>query len=315
MPISLVEALAQVPDPRDPRGVRHPLAAILSLAVVAILAGNTGPQAIHEFGRRHGTPLAHALGFRRGKTPAQSTLSEVFRALDAAALEQALSRWIASRQQDAGWRAIALDGKAVRGSADGEAPCVHLLSAYAPEAKAVLAQMRVDAKTNERKASLELLGILPLSGKIVTGDAAFAQKEVAEKIREAGGDHVLVVKDNQKGLREDVRVAPQGDPGFSPLPAEDPGRAGAVGQDGRRGARAAGDPRADEHDGARGLPGGLGGRLPGVRGQAGARGEGGADGGDGLRDNEPEPGGGGCPDAVGSGARALGDGEQPALGA
>ncbi|MBY0227712.1 MAG: transposase family protein [Gemmataceae bacterium] len=37
--LSLMEALAQVPDPRDPRGLRHPLAAILALAVVAILAG------------------------------------------------------------------------------------------------------------------------------------------------------------------------------------------------------------------------------------------------------------------------------------
>lgn len=219
MPLSLVEALAQVPDPRDPRGVRHPLVAILSLAAVAILAGNTGPQAIHEFGRRHGKSLAFALGFRRGKTPAQSTLSEVFRALDAAALERALSRWVASRQADAGWRAIALDGKTLCGSADGEAPGVHLLSAYAPEAKAVLAQMRVDAKTNEHKAALELLGVLPLKDKVVTGDAMFAQKDVAEAIREAGGDYVLVVKDNQRDLKEDIRVALQGDPGFSPLPA------------------------------------------------------------------------------------------------
>lgn len=232
MSLSLVEALARVPDPRKPKGLRHPLVAVLSLAVVAILAGNTGPQSIAEFGRNHGAPLAHALGFRRGKTPAKSTLSEVFRAIDPVALEQALSRWVASRQADAGWRAIALDGKTLCGSADGEAPGVHLLSAYSHEAKAVLAQMRVDAKTNEHKAALQLLGVLPIKGKVVTGDAMFCQKEVAEAIREAGGDYVLVVKDNQKELKEDIRVALQGDPGFSPLPAEVAGRADAVGRDG-----------------------------------------------------------------------------------
>jgi hypothetical protein len=252
--LSLQEALAQIPDPRDPRGVRHPLVAILALTVLAILAGRTGPASIAQFGRSHGAPLAFALGFRRGKTPAKSTFSEVFRAIDPDALEQALSRWIAGRQQDAGWVHVALDGKTLRGSADGQAPGVHLLAAYAPQAKAVLAQMRVDAKTNEHKAALSLLGVLPLVGKIITGDAMFAQKEVAEKIREGGGDYVLVVKDNQKELKEDIRLALQGDPGFSPLPAAAARPAGAVGQDGRQGARAAGDPRTGEHDGPGGLP-------------------------------------------------------------
>lgn len=216
---SLLEAFAQVPDPRDPRGVRHPLPAILALAAVAILAGRAGPGPIAEFGRSHGPALAFALGFRRGKTPAKSTFSEVFRAIDPSALEQALSRWIARRGQDAGWDHVALDGKTLRGSADGEMPGTHLLAAYAPRAKAVLAQMRVDQKTNEHKAALQLLGVLPLAGKAVTGDAMFAQKDVAEKIREAGADYVLVVKDNQKELMQDIRTALQGDPGFSPLPA------------------------------------------------------------------------------------------------
>ena len=59
--LSLAEALAQVPDPRDPRGVRHPLVAILSLAVVAILAGHHGPQAIAKFARDRGAALGVVL--------------------------------------------------------------------------------------------------------------------------------------------------------------------------------------------------------------------------------------------------------------
>jgi hypothetical protein len=68
-PFSLLEVLAQVPDPRSRHGRRHPLPAILSLAVVAMLAGAKSYQAIAQFGREHGFPLAHALGFTRGKTP------------------------------------------------------------------------------------------------------------------------------------------------------------------------------------------------------------------------------------------------------
>src|SRR4051812_12752647 len=75
-PLSLLEALAQVPDPRNPRGVRHPLHAILSLTVLAMLTGAKSYTAVVQFGRDKGPALAIALGFRRGKTPAKSTLSE-----------------------------------------------------------------------------------------------------------------------------------------------------------------------------------------------------------------------------------------------
>src|SRR5262245_64249027 len=95
--LSLLHVLAEVPDPRSRHGRRHPLSAILSLAVVAMLAGAKGYQAIAQFGREKGFALAHALGFRRGKTPTKSTFSVLFRSLDVNAFEQALSRWIASR--------------------------------------------------------------------------------------------------------------------------------------------------------------------------------------------------------------------------
>jgi hypothetical protein len=216
--LSLVEALASVPDPRKPRGRRHPLTAILSLAVVATLAGMKGLEAIAQFGRDHGTPLAHALGFTRGKTPAKSTLSRLFRRLDVQALEDALGRWLLARQSD-GWQAIALDGKTLKGSADGEAPGVHLLAAFVPAAAAALAQLRVDAKTNEHKAALRLLGVLPLAGKVVTGDAMFTHRDVAEAVRQGGGDYLLFVKDNQPELRAHIEAALHGDAAFSPPPA------------------------------------------------------------------------------------------------
>jgi hypothetical protein len=215
---SLLEALQSVPDPRDPRGVRHPLGAILSLTVVAVLAGMKSLSAIAQFGRERGAAFAFALGFTKGKTPAKSCLSELFAALGATALEDALTRWLLGRVA-AGWRAIAVDGKTLKGSADGAVPAVHLLSAFAPGAGAVLKQMRVDAKTNEHKAALRLLGVLPLQDKVVTGDAMFTHKDVAKKIRRAGGDYVLIVKDNQSALKGDIQSALHDDAGFSPLPA------------------------------------------------------------------------------------------------
>lgn len=204
-PLNLLQVLAEVPDPRDRRGIRHPLPAILSLAVLAMLTGTKSYTAIAQFGRDKGFPLAAALGFRRGKTPTKSTLSVLFRALDVRAFEAALSRWVASRLAAGGdGLHVAFDGKTARGSRDGDAPGHHLVAAYAPAAQAVLAQVRVDAKTNEHKAALELLGVLPVEGKVVTGDAIFCQRELAEAITGAGGDYVFVVKDNQPSLAVDV---------------------------------------------------------------------------------------------------------------
>jgi hypothetical protein len=202
--ISLLEALASVPDPRDRRGCRHPLTAILSLTVLAMLTGCKTYEAIAQFGRDKGFALAHALGFRRGKTPCKSTLSELFRDIDIAAFEAALSRWIASRLPQDEELVVSLDGKCLRGSRDGEVPGQHLVAAYAPHAQAVLAQVRVDTKTNEHKAALQLLGLLPLAGRIFVGDAMFCQRDVCAAIIAGGGDYLFFVKDNQPSLAIDI---------------------------------------------------------------------------------------------------------------
>jgi predicted transposase YbfD/YdcC len=79
-------------------------------------------------------------------------------------------------------------------------PGRHLVAVYAPAVEAVLAPVRVDAKTNEHKAALHLLGLIPLAGKVVVGDAMFCPRDLAEHVIQAGGEYVLVVKDNQPGL-------------------------------------------------------------------------------------------------------------------
>jgi predicted transposase YbfD/YdcC len=205
-PLSLLEALAQVPDPRSRHGRRHPLSAILSLTVLAMLCGAKSYEAIAQFGRDKGPALAFLLGFKRGKTPTKSTFSVLFRVLNVQTFEEILSRWIASRRSEGQGQAFSLDGKTARGSRDGEVPGQHLVAAYSEDAQAVLAQIKVDAKTNEHKAALELLGILPVKGNIFTGDAMFCQREVCEKIIDGGGDYIFTAKDNQPSLVIDIKA-------------------------------------------------------------------------------------------------------------
>ena len=262
-PQSLVEVLATIPDPRPRRGIRHPLPAILPLAVVATLAGSKSLEAIARFARDRGTALAHALGFTGGSTPTKSCLSNLFRRLDVAAFEEAPGRWVLGRVQQGAWDAIAIGGKAVKGSADGDPPGAHLLTAYAPAACAVLKQTRADAKTNEHKAALKLLGVLPVRDKVVTGDAMFTHRDFAQEVRDQGGDYLLIAKDNQPEPKAQTQAALRQDADFSPLPAEAKRGAGAAGHDGGQRARPQGVSAVAEHDGVERLPG-LAGRRPGV---------------------------------------------------
>lgn len=93
------------------------------------------------------------------------------------------------------------------------------MAAYAPDVEAVVGQLRVDAETNEHKAALELLGVLPLRGRVVTADAGFTHRDVCTAITERGGDYVLPAKDNRPTLRADIRACFADPPaGLSPPP-------------------------------------------------------------------------------------------------
>jgi hypothetical protein len=318
-PLSLLEVLADIPDPRHRRGIRHPLPAILGLAVVAMLTGCKSYQAIAQFGRDKGFALAHVLGFRRGKTPTKATYSLLFRRLDVVAFEAAMARWIATRLSEEEMAVLALDGKTLRGSRDGVVPGQHLVAAYAVAAAAVLTQVRVDAKTNEHKAALQLLGIVPVRGRILTGDALFCQRDLCRKILDEGGDYVFTVKDNQPSLVIDIQAG---------LNWQDQQRRQAALFSPQRGAGCAVGGQHSHDDGQRARPtgeadaaanddldedAGLGRSEAGVRVDARADRAGSDDAGDGLWNHQFERRASRCQPLAGVDARALGDRERPAL--
>ena len=182
-----------------------------------MLAGQTTYEAIVQYGQERGWPFLQHLGFTRRRGLCKATYSRVFRRIDAAAFEAAVGQWVRSRlRPDAGH--LAIDGKCLRGSRDGATPGVHLVAAYAPDVEAVVGQLRVDAKTNEHKAALELLGVLPLRGNVVTAHAMFTHRDVCTAIVGAGGDYILPAKDNQAILLRDIEAAfAEPSAGLSPL--------------------------------------------------------------------------------------------------
>jgi hypothetical protein len=220
MALSLVERLAELNDPRGRHGRQYPMVGLLTLCLVAILAGHTTPEAIAQFGRLRQKRLGHALGFKNAKMPCANTIAGLLRKLDADHLDRIIGAWLADRH-GGGWEHIALDGKRLCGSREGEVPGTHLLAAYAPHASAVIAQMTVEATTNEHKAALRLLEVLPgLGGAVVTADAMFTHADVCVAVQEKGGDYILYAKKNQPELRDDLEAVFTAEGGeFSPLAA------------------------------------------------------------------------------------------------
>jgi predicted transposase YbfD/YdcC len=218
----LLEYLARVPDPRDPRGVRHTLTSLLLAAVAAVLAGarsftaigewvaDAPPQVLACLGVRH-DPLA-----RRFEPPDEATIRRVLETVDASALDTAVGSWLGARLRAADQglrqrRALAVDGKAVRGtrhsSSDGQA--VHLLGVIDQQAGAVLAQAAVDGKTNEITQFAPLLEDLDIAGAVITADALHTQREHAKFLVSGKKAHyILVVKRNQPTLYAQVKNLP-----------------------------------------------------------------------------------------------------------
>jgi hypothetical protein len=190
------------------------LQAILTLASVAMLSGSRSLYAVAQFGRDYGQEFARAMGFAKGTTPCCTALHYLFLDLEPQAFERAIQTWVRA-QRKAGWRAVAIDGKTLRGTQGDQLPGVHLLAAYAHQAGAVLGQLSVQSKTNEHKAALRLLNLIPLKDTVVTGDAMFCQRDLSRKVLQKGGHYLWAVKDNQPALKEQIAEA-FNDEAFSP---------------------------------------------------------------------------------------------------
>jgi predicted transposase YbfD/YdcC len=205
--LTLGEHFASLEDPRVERTKLHPLLSIVTIALCAVICGAETWEDIAEFGRAKAEWLGSFLELPNG-IPSHDTFNRVFQALDPKQFEACFLNWTKSV---AGVLkgVIALDGKTLRGSrgvsSDKEAKqAIHMVSAWASTNRLVLAQVKVDAKSNEITAIPELLRGLAIEGCIVTIDAMGTQREIAKQILDQGADYVLALKENQATLYQEV---------------------------------------------------------------------------------------------------------------
>jgi predicted transposase YbfD/YdcC len=223
---SLYAHFLQLKDWRGRRGKRYTLAVILVALVLAKMAGEDSPSGMAAWARERKALFREIFGLKREAMPSHNTYRRALKsAVRLADLERAVEAYLATWPEVGQEVRITFDGKTVRGTiAFGETRGLHLLAAYLPGVGVVLFQVAVDTKTNEIGAAPQVLKMLDLQGKIVSGDAMFAQRSLSLLIVQAGGDYLWTVKDNQSQLKTDIEVLFNNDqrcvPGFSPAPTD-----------------------------------------------------------------------------------------------
>ena len=194
-------------DPRRTNRGHHlyPLDEILFLCISAVISGMDDWTSISMFGRSKIAWLRQYYPYQHG-IPSHDVLGKVFAALDPVKFSQCFRDWINSIAELTGGEVVAIDGKTIRGSDDKGAgiAALHVVSAYATGNRLCLGQQAVVEKSNEITAIPALLNLLLVKDCIITIDAMGCQKAIAGVIIEKEADYVLMVKDNQQELREQV---------------------------------------------------------------------------------------------------------------
>jgi len=202
---SFLDIFGRLEDPRSTRNRLYTMSEILLSTLFAAICGAEGWQDVEDFGNAKLEYLRQFLPFKNG-IPSDDTYRRFYRSLDPERFQELFREWVKSIQSEIDPGVIAIDGKASRHTFDDDKKMLHMVSAYATEARLVLAQQKVSEKSNEISAIPSLLAWLDLKGTIVTIDAMGCQHEIAKKIMSKEGAYIFSLKGNQGSLNEDVKT-------------------------------------------------------------------------------------------------------------
>jgi predicted transposase YbfD/YdcC len=196
---------SELRDPRVERTREHLLEEILLMVLAAVLSGAGSWNEIEGYGKAKRQWLQSFLKLPGG-IPSHDTFNRVVSGLDPAELENSFVAWVGSIAKLTAGEVVAIDGKALCGTrVVGHKTLGHMVSAWASANNLVLAQRKVEDKSNEITAIPKLLAALELSGTVVTIDALGCQRGIAEKIVNKKADYVLAVKENQGHLLAEIK--------------------------------------------------------------------------------------------------------------
>jgi hypothetical protein len=205
----LIEAFAQVSDPRDPRGVRHSVRSLLMLVFVGMLARIREMAVLQRWAEVHWQELREIVESDRDQPPHATTISRTLARCSLAEFSQAFARWLREEVLAGVPLEAAVDGKTACQGLDAQGRPVQILTVFVHRLKLVLAQWSVTGEKSNEPTVLkghldDLLREFPLL-KLITGDAIFAQRPLVTAIAERSCDYLFQVKENQPDIMDALR--------------------------------------------------------------------------------------------------------------
>jgi len=203
------EHFEAVSDYRTGTNWRYTLSGLLTLIFCAALSGvSRGQRDLAEYCEDLSQGQLRALGFRRNRKsglipqPKETTFFRVLSKTDPKELQQVLLDCLnALLGEGSRPRVVIIDGKALRSSRG-----VELVSAFDGETGRWLGTEMVEDKSNEIPAARTLIEGCEIDDAMVLTDALHTQGLSAREIvQDCGGDYLMTVKANQKGLLKHLR--------------------------------------------------------------------------------------------------------------
>ncbi|NUN04109.1 MAG: ISAs1 family transposase [Bryobacteraceae bacterium] len=200
----LMAAMSRITDPRQRRGVRHPFSSILALTVLGLVCRINDFAGLQRWSARHWHLLRRPLGFLRHRPPHATTMSRTLAKFSLAEFQAAFGEWLQAIVSMPGTLVVAVDGKTSKQGLDSQGHPIHMLNAFAQDLKVCLGQWPLDGKKRSEpdvlKAHLsELFDKYPAL-RLITGDALFAQRNLAELIVASGHNYLFQIKANQSDI-------------------------------------------------------------------------------------------------------------------
>ena|SRR5437879_2103682 len=223
-PASLYRAFEKVKDKRGRKGVRYPLALVLTLTMLGKMAGQTKIEGIIDWVNLRKNEIKRLLNWPK-RFPTNDVYTRVLTHCDhhevAKAIAQVIvnarsveqcgnepSRLLAQQiHEEENLIHTAVDGKVMRGTLKhdrDDQPPVHLLTFYECESGIVLDQFSVEKKENEYSRGISVLHPLLVKNRILTSDAGIGYKGWCTIVHVMGGFYSIPIKDNHPAVRQDL---------------------------------------------------------------------------------------------------------------
>jgi len=201
---SLLDAFSQVTDPRDRRGVRHPFGGILALVFLGLLGRMTEFAVIRRWARRHWTILKEPLGFTRPEPPCDTTLERTLARFSLDEFQTAFGQWLQHVLADRDGVVAAVDGKTCKQGKQADGNPVQMLNVFAHDVQVCLGQWPLSGDKSTEPTMLkahlaELFATYPALW-LLTGDALYCQRNLAEILVESKHHYLFQLKANQPDI-------------------------------------------------------------------------------------------------------------------